>query len=66
MFVRLLVPTDLSAPSDAAFTYAKTIARAFGGTVHPLHVLPNAFLRPVVGDPRVLERLPVRAESRAF
>jgi nucleotide-binding universal stress UspA family protein len=55
MFVRILVPTDLSALSDAALTYAKTLARNFGGTVHLLHVLPNVFLRPVVGDPRALE-----------
>lgn len=55
MFVRILVPTDLNAPSDAALTYAKTLARHSDGTVHLLHVLPNVFLRPVVGDPRALE-----------
>ena len=55
MFTHILVPTDLTPLSDAALTYAKTLARTFGGTVHLLHVLPNVFLRPVVSDPRALE-----------
>ena len=55
MFTRLLVPTDLNAPADAALAYARALARSVNGTVHLLHVLPNVFLRPVVGDPRALE-----------
>ena len=55
MFSRLLVPTDLSGPPDAALAYARTLAQSVNGTVHLLHVLPNVFLRPVVGDPRARE-----------
>ena len=55
MFARLLVATDFSRPSDAALEYARILARAFGAHLYILHVMPNVFLRPVVGDPRALE-----------
>ncbi len=55
MFTRLLVPTDLNAPPDAALAYARALARTVNGTVHLLHVLPNVFLRAVVSDPHALE-----------
>ena len=38
MFTRVLVPTDFSAPSDAALEYARTVARRFGASLHLLHV----------------------------
>lgn len=52
MFTRILVPTDFSAPSDAALEYARTLARTFGAGLHVLHLLENEFLRPVVADPQ--------------
>ena len=38
MFTRILIPTDFSAPSDAALEFAKTLAGTFGSAVHVLHV----------------------------
>jgi nucleotide-binding universal stress UspA family protein len=38
-FRRILVPTDFSAPSDAALDCARRLAAGFGGSVHLLHVL---------------------------
>jgi nucleotide-binding universal stress UspA family protein len=38
---RLLVPTDLSPASRAAFGYARVIARAFGAQVLALYVAPH-------------------------
>ena len=35
---RILVPTDFSAPSDAALEYARTVATRFGASLHLLHV----------------------------
>lgn len=55
MFARLLIAVDFSASSDAALEYARLCARAFGAHLDVLHVMPNVFLRPVVGDPRALE-----------
>jgi nucleotide-binding universal stress UspA family protein len=51
MFTRILVPTDFSAPSDAALGYARGLAGTFDATLHLLHVAANTFLRAVVGDP---------------
>lgn len=39
MFTRILVPTDFSAPSDAALEYAKILAGQFGASLHVLHVV---------------------------
>lgn len=55
MFDRLLVAIDFGPSSDAALEYARISARAFGAVLHVMHILPNVFLRPVVGDPRSLE-----------
>ena len=41
----ILVATDFSAPSDAALTYARALARIFGATVHVLHVVDDLYLR---------------------
>ena len=38
-FRRILVPTDFSAPSDAALDCARRLAAGFGASVHLLHVL---------------------------
>ena len=60
MFTRILVPTDFSAPSDAALEYARTLARRFGAGLHVLHLLENEFLRPVVADPQALNTAALR------
>src|SRR3954467_4390767 len=51
---RILVPTDFSAPSDAALDFAKTIATTFGASLHLLHVFE---------DPFVAGGVPPRAEG---
>jgi nucleotide-binding universal stress UspA family protein len=43
MIRHLLVPTDFSTGSRAALTTAKEIARAFGASLHLLHVIENPF-----------------------
>lgn len=40
-FRRILVPTDFSAPSDAALDCARRLATGFAASVHLLHVLPD-------------------------
>ena len=37
----ILVATDFSEASDAALSYAKSLAKAFGATIHVLHVLED-------------------------
>ena len=41
MFSRILVPTDFSAPSDAAFEYARILAAKFGSSLQILHVIDD-------------------------
>jgi nucleotide-binding universal stress UspA family protein len=61
MFARLLVPTDFSAPSDAALEHARTFARSFGGALHLLHVTGDAGTPPhVPGNPRDCEPAALR------
>lgn len=60
MFTRLLVPTDFSAPSNAALAYARILAGAFGARLHVLHLIDNVFLHPVVADPRNIETAALR------
>src|SRR3954469_17063523 len=45
---RILVPTDFSAPSDAALDFAKTIATTFGASLHLLHVFEDPFVAGAV------------------
>ena len=58
---RILVPTDFSAPSDAALDFAKTIAQTFGASLHLLHV----FQDPVVTTGFAEAYAPLPAETRA-
>lgn len=60
MFARILVPTDFSAPSEAALAYVRRIADQFDAALHLLHVAENPFLRAVSGDRRSLEEAPLR------
>jgi len=55
MFTRILVPTDFSAPSDAALACARRLAAEFDASLHLLHVMENIFLRAMVADPRTIE-----------
>lgn len=43
---KILVPTDFSETSKAALTYARELASAYHGSVHVLHVLPDASVQP--------------------
>jgi nucleotide-binding universal stress UspA family protein len=42
---RILVPTDFSATSDAALTYAKRLAEQFEASLHLLHAFEDPFIR---------------------
>ena len=46
----ILVPTDFGEAADAALSYARALARAFGGTLHVLHVTDNISARAVAGE----------------
>ena len=60
MFARILVPTDFSAPSEAALDYGRNLAGQFDAALHLLHIAENPFLRAVSGDPRLREEAPAR------
>jgi len=51
----ILVATDFGDAAEAALSYARALARAFGATLHVLHVRENTFLRPTPADPQALE-----------
>jgi nucleotide-binding universal stress UspA family protein len=52
MFRRTLVPTDFSAPSDAALEYARLFAGVWGGALHIMHVTGDRLTPPHgSGDP---------------
>jgi len=42
-FTRILVPTDFSAPSDAALGTAKELAARLGASLHLVHVLEDPY-----------------------
>jgi universal stress protein A len=42
-FTRILVPTDFSAPSNAALALAKTMATTSGASLHLIHVFEDPF-----------------------
>jgi len=41
MFSHILIPTDFSPPSDAAFEYARILAAKFGSSLQILHVIDD-------------------------
>jgi nucleotide-binding universal stress UspA family protein len=52
---RILVPTDFSAASDAALTYARSLARQFGASINLVHVFEDPFTSGAfVGDGTVM------------
>jgi nucleotide-binding universal stress UspA family protein len=60
MFARILVPTDFSAPSEAALAYGRELATQFDAALHLMHVAENPFLRAAAMDRRALEEAAVR------
>jgi nucleotide-binding universal stress UspA family protein len=52
----ILVATAFDEASGAALDYGRTMARAFGGTLHVFHAVGNAFLSASVADPRLVEQ----------
>src|SRR4029450_13717681 len=60
MFARILVPTDFSAPSEAALAYGREIADRIDATLHLIHIAENPLLRAAVVDRRSLEEAPTR------
>ena len=63
-FTRILVPTDFSAPSDAALDCAKLIALRFGASVHLLHVLEDALVEGPFGSEVFLAESPDARAAR--
>jgi len=70
MFKKILVPTDFSSASDAAFRYAREIAARFGASVHLLHVIEEPMVAGALGtevflpDAQIHEQLRVDAERQ--
>ena len=54
---RILVPTDFSDPSRAAWQYAQILARQFRARIHLLHVIPQPYLYDAWGTETVALRL---------
>ena len=62
----ILVATDFGEAADAALTYGRTLAGAFGATLHVLHVVDTAFFNTVVADVYAgAPDLPEQAEEAA-
>jgi nucleotide-binding universal stress UspA family protein len=58
---RILVPTDFSAPADAALDYARDLARQFGASIDLVHVFDDPFKSGAfVGDGTVVMPVEVR------
>lgn len=47
---KVLVATDFGSASEVALEYGRAFARTFGGTLHVLHVVENAFTRMTAGE----------------
>jgi nucleotide-binding universal stress UspA family protein len=46
----ILVATDFSEPSEAAFLYARELATRFGAMLHVLHVAPNVIIGSLAAE----------------
>jgi len=57
---QILVPIDFGEASTVALTYGRALARAFGASLHLLHVMENPFLRPTAADPAMLKAAAAR------
>jgi nucleotide-binding universal stress UspA family protein len=47
---RILVPTDFSETSDAALTYARTLAESLGASLHLVHVFDDPYGNALVAE----------------
>lgn len=55
VLTNILAAVDFDETSDAALSYARSLAGRFGARLHLLHVMENPFLRPMANDPRDVE-----------
>jgi nucleotide-binding universal stress UspA family protein len=63
----VLVATDFSEPSDAALAYGRELARAFGSTLHVLHVVENLAARAAADAyPMMLPEMQREIEDAAW
>lgn len=62
---RMLVPTDFSAASDAAFAYGLDMATRLGSRMHLLHVLDDSGLATAYPDGFYIELPGLRAQMMA-
>ena len=62
---RILVPTNLGAPSQTAIKYGVAFARQFGAQLSLLHVLPAKDFEAAIETERVLEALAPGSEGSA-
>jgi|KBSMisStandDraft_5_1062788.scaffolds.fasta_scaffold133277_4 nucleotide-binding universal stress UspA family protein len=64
---RILVPTDFSAPADAALDYARDLARQFGASIHLVHVFDDPLTSGAfVGDGAVVMPFELREAAEAY
>jgi nucleotide-binding universal stress UspA family protein len=64
---RIMVPTDFSAPADAALDYARDLARQFGASIDLVHVFDDPFTAvTAVGDGTVLIPVEVRNSLETY
>ncbi len=62
---RILVPTDFSAPADAALAYAKTLAAWLGASLHLVHVFKDPYGFATC-EPGVFGAMPLDSRDRAM
>jgi nucleotide-binding universal stress UspA family protein len=62
---RILVPTDFSAPADAALTYAKSLATTLGASLHLVHVFTDPYAVAAYA-PEVYAPVPSEVRERAI
>lgn len=55
MIANILVATDFSAAGEMALVYGRALARAYGATLHVLHVVDHVFVGPFGADPSAIE-----------
>jgi nucleotide-binding universal stress UspA family protein len=66
----ILVPTDFSEASETAFQYAKTVAEAFGASLHLVHVMEDLLAHAwtaevyVASMPQLREEIEKEAQAR--
>ena len=66
---RVLVPVDFSAPSEAAFAYALTLAHAVGAEVRVCHIIPTPHMLDALYErgltpPETVKQITQKARKR--